>query len=65
MGSAGQLVSGTVAKVVRPDGTLAGPGEPGELWVQGGQIASGYYKNEQAYVTVRIHYNLLNLMYLW
>ncbi|PCH35773.1 acetyl-CoA synthetase-like protein [Wolfiporia cocos MD-104 SS10] len=48
MGSAGQLVSGTVAKVVKPDGTLAGPGEPGELWVQGGQIAMGYYKNEQA-----------------
>lgn len=47
-GSAGQLVSGTIAKVVKPDGTLAGVGEPGELWVQGGQITLGYYRNERA-----------------
>ncbi|KZT00929.1 phenylacetyl-CoA ligase [Laetiporus sulphureus 93-53] len=47
-GSAGQLISGTIAKVVRPDGTLAGVGEPGELWLKGGQITLGYHRNEQA-----------------
>ncbi|KAI0657594.1 phenylacetyl-CoA ligase [Cubamyces menziesii] len=48
LGSAGQLVPGIVAKVVKPDGSLAGVGEPGELLLKGPQIALGYYKNEQA-----------------
>ena len=47
-GSAGQLVSGTIAKIVKPDGSLAGPGEPGELYLKGGQMMVGYYGNEQA-----------------
>ncbi|KAI0827049.1 phenylacetyl-CoA ligase [Trametes gibbosa] len=47
-GSAGQLVSGTVAKVVKPDGSHAGPGEPGELYVKGPQMALGYYGNDEA-----------------
>ncbi|KZT05787.1 phenylacetyl-CoA ligase [Laetiporus sulphureus 93-53] len=47
-GSAGQLVCGTLAKVVKPDGTLAGYNEPGELHVSGGQITLGYYGDEAA-----------------
>ncbi|THU97155.1 phenylacetyl-CoA ligase [Dendrothele bispora CBS 962.96] len=50
MGSAGQstLVSGTIGKVVKSDGSLAKAGEAGELWVKGGQNTLGYYKNEKA-----------------
>ncbi|KAI0332187.1 phenylacetyl-CoA ligase [Cubamyces sp. BRFM 1775] len=48
LGSAGQLIPGIVAKVVKPDGSLAGVNEPGELLLKGPQIALGYYKNEQA-----------------
>ncbi|KIJ47857.1 hypothetical protein M422DRAFT_777999 [Sphaerobolus stellatus SS14] len=47
-GSAGQLVSGTVAKVVKEDGNLAKVGESGELYIKGEQVALGYYKNEAA-----------------
>ncbi|KZT04841.1 phenylacetyl-CoA ligase [Laetiporus sulphureus 93-53] len=47
-GSAGQLISGTQAKVVKSDGSLAGVGEPGELYVKGGQVVLGYYRNEEA-----------------
>ncbi|KAF8634286.1 hypothetical protein AX17_004241 [Amanita inopinata Kibby_2008] len=48
LGSAGQLVSGTVAKVVKGDGTLAKVGESGELHVQGGQVSPGYFQNDEA-----------------
>lgn len=48
LGSCGQLVPGTVAKVVTPDGSLAGIDEDGELWVKGGQIALGYHGNQAA-----------------
>jgi len=34
--------------VVKADGTLAAPGEAGELYVQGGQVALGYYGNQKA-----------------
>ncbi|KAF9259269.1 phenylacetyl-CoA ligase [Marasmius fiardii PR-910] len=45
LGSGGQLLPGTVAKVVKEDGSIAAVGEVGELYVQGGQIALGYYGN--------------------
>ncbi|KAJ7768281.1 acetyl-CoA synthetase-like protein [Mycena metata] len=48
LGSGGQLLPGTFAKVVKPDGTLAKEPEVGELYVKGGQVALGYYDNEQA-----------------
>ncbi|OBZ76378.1 4-coumarate--CoA ligase-like 3 [Grifola frondosa] len=48
LGSAGQLVSGTIAKVVKADGSLAGVGEPGELFITGPQITLGYYGNDEA-----------------
>ena len=48
LGSAGQLLSGTVAKVVKPDGTLAGIGEPGEIYIKGAQVALGYLGNDEA-----------------
>ncbi|TFK86475.1 phenylacetyl-CoA ligase [Polyporus arcularius HHB13444] len=47
-GSCGQLVSGTVAKIVKVDGTLARVEEPGELWIQGPQVVLGYYRNDDA-----------------
>ncbi|KAG1882793.1 hypothetical protein F4604DRAFT_1678286 [Suillus subluteus] len=47
-GSAGILVSGVEARVVRPDGSLAGPNEPGELLVRGGSAALGYKGNDKA-----------------
>lgn len=31
-----------------PDGTLAGPNQVGNLWLKGGNIALGYWNNEQA-----------------
>ncbi|KAJ6504162.1 phenylacetyl-CoA ligase [Mycena vitilis] len=48
LGSGGQLLPGTFAKVVKPDGKLAKELEAGELYVNGGQVALGYYGNEHA-----------------
>ncbi|KAG8923732.1 hypothetical protein FRC01_012417 [Tulasnella sp. 417] len=51
VGSAGQLVSGTEAKVVKSDGTLAKYGEMGELYIRGPQGRfNRYYNNPAAYV---------------
>lgn len=47
-GSAGRLVPGVVAKVVKDDGTLAGFNEPGELQVKMPSVALGYLNNEEA-----------------
>ncbi|KAE9402574.1 amp dependent CoA ligase [Gymnopus androsaceus JB14] len=48
LGSGGQVLPGTLTKVVKEDGTIAQVGEIGELYVQGGQIALGYYGDEKA-----------------
>ncbi|KAJ1302097.1 hypothetical protein OPQ81_000928 [Rhizoctonia solani] len=47
-GSAGRLIQNTTAKVVKPDGTLAGYDEPGELVVTGPQMTLRYENNEAA-----------------
>ncbi|KAG0708433.1 hypothetical protein DFH29DRAFT_870962 [Suillus ampliporus] len=47
-GSAGILVPGVEARIIRPDGSLAGPNEPGELHVRGGAAALGYKGNDKA-----------------
>lgn len=47
-GSAGILVSGVQARIVRPDGSLAGPNEVGELHVRGGTAVLGYKENIKA-----------------
>lgn len=47
-GSAGILLPGMQARILREDGTEAGPNEPGELWLKSGSIAMGYWNNEEA-----------------
>ncbi|KAI0314769.1 amp dependent CoA ligase [Amylostereum chailletii] len=47
-GSAGQLVPGCRARVVKPDGTLAKVGEIGELVITGPCMALGYANNAEA-----------------
>lgn len=49
VGSAGQLIPGIVARVVKPDGSLASEGEQGELVVTGPSMSLGYFNNEAAY----------------
>ena len=50
-GSAGQLLPGCVARIVKSDGSLADYEEEGELHVTGPQMALCYSNNEQAYVS--------------
>lgn len=47
-GSSGHLLPGVVAKVVKPDGTMAGYGEEGELYAKSPSNAIGYSNNKQA-----------------
>jgi len=47
-GSAGHLLPDTTAHIVKPDGSLADYGEPGELWLKGPQMALGYLNDEKA-----------------
>ncbi|KAI0640953.1 acetyl-CoA synthetase-like protein [Trametes meyenii] len=47
-GSTGVLIPGMEAKIVKEDGSLAGPNEPGELWLSGGNVAMGYWRNPDA-----------------
>jgi long-subunit acyl-CoA synthetase (AMP-forming) len=42
--SAGRVLPGVAAKIVRLDGAPAEPGETGELWVPGPNVMQGYYK---------------------
>ena len=48
LGSGGVLLSGCVARVVRPDGSLAPRGERGELVVYSPSSAIGYLNNPEA-----------------
>jgi long-subunit acyl-CoA synthetase (AMP-forming) len=47
-GSVGILFPGIEVRVVRPDGSLAGPNEVGELHVRSSSTALGYKGNEKA-----------------
>lgn len=44
----GTLLPGTIARIIKPDGTLAGYDEPGELWIFSPSNALGYLNNEEA-----------------
>jgi len=46
--SVGILYPGIEARIVRPDGSLAGLNEPGELHLRGPAMALGYKGNEKA-----------------
>ncbi|KAH9915423.1 amp dependent CoA ligase [Fomitopsis serialis] len=48
LGSAGVLLPGVTARVVRPDGTDCAPDEPGQFVVKMPSLALGYLNNEQA-----------------
>lgn len=50
LGSAGILVPGVTARVVRPDGTDCAPDEAGQFVLQMPSLALGYLNNEKAYV---------------
>lgn len=47
-GMTGILLPGMEARIVRDDGTDAGPNEAGEIYVRGGNVALGYWNNEPA-----------------
>ncbi|KAI0275161.1 amp dependent CoA ligase [Gloeopeniophorella convolvens] len=47
-GSAGQLIPGVRARIIKEDGTLAKVGEQGELVVQAPSSALGYLNNKEA-----------------
>lgn len=47
-GSAGILLPGMEARILRESGIDADPDEPGELWLRGGTITLGYWHNEKA-----------------
>lgn len=53
-GSAGQLVPGCIARVVKEDGSIATYDEMGELYVKGPNVALGYLNDEQSYVNLSI-----------
>lgn len=51
-GSAGQLIPGCSAKVLKEDGTLGGYDEEGELIITGPNMALRYTNDEKAYVEI-------------
>ena len=50
LGSAGQLVPGTIARIIKADGKLANYDEEGELHVTGPSMALRYLNNDEACV---------------
>ena len=47
-GSAGILLPGMEARILREDGSAASPNETGELWLRSGSIALGYWNDKKA-----------------
>ena len=47
-GTSGVLMPSTELKLVKSDGTLAGPKEVGEIVIRGGNVMKGYFKNPEA-----------------
>ncbi|MBP2838119.1 long-chain-fatty-acid--CoA ligase FadD [Dickeya parazeae] len=47
-GSIGLPVPSTDVRIINDDGQDAAPGEPGELWVRGPQVMSGYWQQPAA-----------------
>lgn len=47
-GSIGLPVPSTDVRIINDDGQDAAPGEPGELWVRGPQVMSGYWQQPDA-----------------
>jgi long-chain acyl-CoA synthetase len=48
LASAGRIALGWETRVTRPDGTEAGPNEPGELWIRGASLFGGYWSDPDA-----------------
>ncbi len=44
LSSAGRPVAGMEIRIVTPDGENAKPGNPGEVWIRGGNLAAGYWQ---------------------
>jgi long-chain acyl-CoA synthetase len=47
-GTSGITMESIEVKIVKPDGTLARPGETGELVIRGGNVMKGYFRNPEA-----------------
>ena len=47
-GSCGKLLAGTEVRLVDEEGNDVAQGEVGEVWVRGGQVMLGYWKNPKA-----------------
>ena len=60
IGSGGVLLPGCIARVVKPDGSLAKLGEAGELVVTSPSVSLGYLNNAEAYVPSSQHIERLS-----